>query len=130
MVALTTLSAELEKTNAAELSHVTDIKAHIVERALFHGAPPQVALAIAEGESRYNPDATGDTQPMKDGVPAYARGLWQITRKFHPEIPDACAFDVRCSTEWAMPLIKDEQKCKKEWTVCKSIPSASWRSPS
>ena len=36
-------------------------------------------------------------------------GLWQINMTSHPSITMACAFDVQCSTNYALKLLKSER---------------------
>lgn len=60
-----------------------------------------------------------DLTCKRDGLPVRSRGLFQISRCYHPEISDAQAFDIASSTEWAMSQMQDLTKCYKEWTACK-----------
>lgn len=52
-------------------------------------------LAVAWCESSLNPAAVGD---LRLGV---SRGVFQISRRWHPDITDAQAFDPDWSSEWA-----------------------------
>ena len=35
------------------------------------------------------------------------RGIFQINRKWHPEVSDKCAFDYKCNTKEAIRIIKE-----------------------
>ena len=84
------------------------------------------AVFIARGESHFVWNERGDMDiicwnkrsPFY-GKPVAARGVWQITRCYHPEVTDAQADDVEWSTAWALPRIADKKKCIKEWTQCR-----------
>jgi hypothetical protein len=57
----------------------------------------------------YDPGATGDG--------GESRGLWQINRIYHPEVSDQCAYNVECSTDWALQRIMDGNI--NEWSTWK-----------
>lgn len=61
------------------------------------GVNPSDAEWIVAHESQYTTNRLGD-----DGN---SRGLWQISKIYHPEISDACAFNVECSTKWSLSQI-------------------------
>ena len=44
------------------------------------------------------------------------RGIVQISRKYHPEVSDECAFDPDCALDWAAMRIS-KGYCY-EWVVC------------
>jgi hypothetical protein len=75
-----------------------EVKAYVQSRAAQRGVDPQLALWIVKHESSFNPRARGDGEA--------SRGLWQISRIYHPEVTDAEAFDVRSSTEWSLGRIR------------------------
>lgn len=56
---------------------------------------PELLLAIAKAESRFNPNIRGE-QDSRD------RGLYQINSYYNPNVTDECAFDPWCSTEWTI----------------------------
>lgn len=87
--------------------------------ALVYGVDPVLADYVISHESQYDCTKVGDLTPMKDGVPAHARGCWQITRKFHSEVSDACAFDIVCSTKWALPILLDKNACVSQFSTCR-----------
>jgi hypothetical protein len=124
------LTLELHRLEASEIGPVTDIKTLIVERALFYGVPPQVALKVAEGESRFNPHPIPDGDMgitcEETGKPFRSRGLYQLSECYYGKVPDACAYDARCAIEVAMPILKEETRCKSQFTACKGLSSALW----
>src|SRR5689334_4481464 len=65
---------------------IADLKAYIQLQAKAHGVNPTLALWIVQHESSFDPTRMGD-----DGQ---SRGLWQISRIWHPEVTDACAMDI------------------------------------
>ena len=70
----------------------------IRQEAIKYGVDPLTALFIVQHESQFRPEAMGD-----DGQ---SRGLWQISKRWHPEVSDEMAFSPRKSTEWALKRIK------------------------
>jgi hypothetical protein len=58
---------------------------------------PRVAAAIAMAESSGDPLAVGINRKPR----SRDRGLFQINSRWHPEVSDRCAFDVRCNAEEA-----------------------------
>lgn len=77
------------------------------EEAIKHGVDPELADWIVKKESNYNSKAIGD-----DGN---SRGLWMISSIYNPQVSDKCAFDVKCSTNWAMKELAAGNKNK--WSV-------------
>jgi len=57
------------------------------------GVNPYLAIKVAYCESSLKPDAIRENN---DG--SIDRGLFQWNNKYHPEIDDYCAFNIRCST--------------------------------
>lgn len=74
------------------------VRAYVEGAAKTRGVDPQVAEWIVAHESRHRPAATGDG--------GESRGLWQINRAWHPEVSDACAYNVTCSTDWSLERIR------------------------
>ena len=90
------------------------IRAYVQKAAKADGVDPRVADWIVTHESQHHPEATGDG--------GESRGLWQINKEWHPEVSDACAYDVQCSTRWSLARIRagyvDEWstwKYRREW---------------
>lgn len=86
-----------------------------------HGINRELAQYVVKNESHYNEQAVGDLFVFcpKDNKPVFARGSLQITRCYHPEISDDCAFDADCALDTMLPMMKDKKTCKKEWTTCR-----------
>lgn len=88
------------------------IRAYVEGAAKTRGVNPRVAEWIVTHESQHHPEAIGDG--------GESRGLWQINKAWHPEVSDACAYSVRCSTNWSLERIRaghiDEWRT---WKYCK-----------
>lgn len=82
-------------------------RSFVAAEAVKYGVDPVVAVWIVKHESQFDPSRTGD-----DGN---SRGLWQISRVWHPEVSDRCAFDAVCSTRWSLAHIKAGHA--KEWST-------------
>ncbi len=83
------------------------VKAYVQTEAVEHGVNPKLALWIVKHESQFNPRAKGDGEA--------SRGLWQISKIYHPEVSDAMAFNVRSSTEWSLQRIRAGKA--SEWST-------------
>ena len=58
------------------------------------------AYAVIMCESKFDPWAIGDS--------GNSRGLYQIHQKYQPQVSTECAFNVECSTKWALAkVLKD-----------------------
>jgi hypothetical protein len=91
-----------------------EVKAYVRTQAVEHGVDPRLALWIVKHESSFNPRAKGDGEA--------SRGLWQISRIYHPEVSDARAFNVATSTEWSLERIRSGKV--NEWSSyrnCRSL---------
>ena len=66
---------------------------------------PPTVIAVGWAESRGNTNAVGVVAALRpDGSPlpwhgSRDRGVYQINSYFHPEVSDACAFGLACSTQ-------------------------------
>jgi hypothetical protein len=81
---------------------------------LEYGVNPKLALWIVKHESQFNPRAKGDGEA--------SRGLWQISKIYHPEVSDAVAFNVTSSTKWSLKRIRSGKA--KEWStyrLCRTL---------
>jgi len=85
------------------------VQQYVQKKARDAGVDPRVAEWIVSHESRHHPDATGDG--------GESRGLWQINKEWHPEVSDACAYNVPCSTRWSLERIRDGYV--DEWSTWK-----------
>jgi hypothetical protein len=112
----------LEPQYFIELATTTQVlipEDYFKQQAISNAVSVDLILYIVEHESRFCKDQLGDMEIYKNGKPVRARGCWQITEYYHPEISDKCAFDIVCSTAWAIPRLKDKETCLKEWTTCR-----------
>jgi soluble lytic murein transglycosylase-like protein len=86
-----------------------------------------LAHYIATNESHYDPKAEGDLYDLcptgkYKGKPIYARGVYQITRCYHPNVTDEQAFDPEFNVEYAMKLIaQGKTMCKMQFTTCRNF---------
>jgi soluble lytic murein transglycosylase-like protein len=83
------------------------LKSYVFNRAKAFGVSPFLALWIVKHESSFNPRAKGDGDE--------SRGLWQISKVYHPEVPDAVAFDAASSTDWSLERIHEGKV--NEWSA-------------
>lgn len=105
---------EREREQLATLSIIEKVSYY----ADKHNVDPKLAHYVVEHESQYDRLAVGDLYVFEDGKPIYARGLMQITRHYHPDIPDSCAFNADCALDWGMKKLS-EGKCSW-WTTCRA----------
>lgn len=87
--------------------NVQEVKAYVRNEAVEYGVNPKLALWIVKHESQFNPRAKGDGEA--------SRGLWQISKIYHPEVSDAMAFNVASSTEWSLERIRSGKAY--EWST-------------
>jgi hypothetical protein len=91
----------------SEMTTAQQLEAYIQRQALQHGVSPKLAVWIVKHESQFNPHAKGDGEA--------SRGLWQISKIYHPEVTDAMAFNVRSSTQWSLERIRSGKV--NEWST-------------
>lgn len=91
----------------------------IDEKALQYGVSAELVHYIVKKESGYNTKAVGDMNITckRTGLPVRARGILQITECWYPNISDKCAFDVECSLDKMLPIMKTD--CESQWTTCR-----------
>jgi hypothetical protein len=90
------------------------VKAFVQTKALEYGVNPKLALWIVKHESQFDPRAKGDGEA--------SRGLWQISKIYHPEVSDAVAFNVTSSTKWSLKRIRSGKA--NEWStyrLCRTL---------
>ena len=88
-------------------SSTQEVKAYVQNQANEYGVDPRLALWIVRHESQFNPRAKGDGEA--------SRGLWQISKIYHPEVSDAEAFSVTSSTAWSLNRIRSGKA--NEWST-------------
>lgn len=106
-----------------DFTSTTTVRDYVVAQA---STTPDLAEFVAGNESGFVYNQRGDlnltclnTDSPYYGRKVYARGVWQITRCYHPEISDAQADDVIWSTIWAVSRLKNKKLCMQEWTQCR-----------
>ena len=105
-------SAALPRATSVRYKRL-NVQAYVQNASKSAGVNPSVAEWIVSHESRHHPEATGDGGD--------SRGLWQINKTWHPEVSDACAYDVTCSTHWSLERIRDGYADEwSTWKYCKS----------
>lgn len=70
-----------------------------------NGISPILLTNLVQSESSGNPKADN----------GYDRGIVQISRTYHPEVSDNCAFDQTCALEWAAKYIAEHGS--DEWVA-------------
>ena len=122
-ILLPTKSATYEVSAVPSANALTadEVKNYVSEQAKKLGLSErqiQIADFIIKHEStycwrngRFQPDIQGD---LDKGV---SRGCWQISRLYHPEVSDACANDLDCSTDWSLKWIKSGHE--NQWSSWK-----------
>jgi hypothetical protein len=108
---MSTPSAPVEVSSVPDKR--TTVRAYVQSAAKAAGVNPRVAEWIVAHESQHQPKATGDG--------GESRGLWQINKDWHPEVSDACAYDVTCSTDWSLLRIRSGYADEwSTWKYCKA----------
>jgi hypothetical protein len=84
-----------------------------------------VAVAVCLAESGGNPNATGQNGPTP-GCPngSKDRGLWQINDCYHPEVSNACAYQVQCNADAAWNI----SSRGGDWEPWSTYTSGAWKS--
>jgi hypothetical protein len=69
-------------------------------------------VKLAKCESKLKPECATPNHPdcINSTNKSYDRGWFQISRRWHPEISDECAADIRCSTEFTIEMINNGQQ--------------------
>lgn len=98
------------------------MEAYVTQKAKEYGIPVSRALHVIEAESGYSPENVGDMDiPCKrTGKPVRARGAWQLTECWYPQVSDEVAFDFKKSTDYVFEkgLLK-EGVCQSQFSTCK-----------
>ena len=104
----------LQPTLGGAFRSASEVQAYVQAQAREYGVNPNLAVWIVKHESQFNPRAKGDGEA--------SRGLWQISKIYHPEVPDAVAFNVKSSTAWSLERIAAGKV--NEWSTyrfCKTL---------
>ncbi len=115
------LTVPIEVAPTYDFTSTTSVAIFIESQSRLNFVPVKRALAVSGGESHFIASSTGDMNIIcpRTGKPVRARGIWQITECYHPEVSDEQAYDVASSTAWAMDRLGDDETCKQEWTQCR-----------
>lgn len=111
--------------SAATVCAVVANKAGFGYRATVDGYPQiVVAVAVALAESSCNSTAVASSGPTP-GCPngSQNRGLWQINNCYHPNVSDACAFQIQCNANAAFTI----SGRGTDWTPWSTFSSGAWR---
>lgn len=105
------------QTPPIDQSKYEDVIAYITKRFEKYGKKVVAeAIAISYLESKW--DAKATNQNWKNGVVVSTdRGYWQFNDKAHPEVSEACARDLVCSTDQAVKHY--EQSGWNPWVASK-----------
>jgi len=74
------------------------------------------AFEIIDCESKWNTNALNDNTTW--GGIGQDRGIWQINNVFHP-VSDECAYDYKCSTNYAKRMYDNDNQSFTRWTCGK-----------
>jgi hypothetical protein len=113
-------SVSMEAGQVGEILTESSPQPDIVIRKIAEGMGFTEAdrlIRLAGCESTFNPACGELNNPdcinPKNG--SYDRGWFQISRKWHPEVSDECAFDLECATEASIDILNrlgfDEWSC-------------------
>ncbi|MEY9863210.1 hypothetical protein ABH935_008859 [Catenulispora sp. GAS73] len=85
------------------------------------GQEPQivVAIAVAMAESSCDPGAVNVNSGGSED-----RGLWQLNSVYHPEVSNACAFQIQCNADAAWKASDHGA----DWSPWSAYNNGSWRS--
>lgn len=117
--------AEAQETAPVAVVSLTTLeerRAYVVEQATKHGIPVERALHVLENEGGYFPTEDGDMDLIcrRTGKPVRARGPWQITECYYPQVPDEVTDDFKKSTDYVFDngLLKDGT-CQSQFSTCR-----------
>lgn len=128
-----TFNGYIMKFNGEKIKVVQDVKAQEPPPLTMEdyvnqkfGKDAWRAFAILHG-TKYCGGENGKYNPLADNVNTHAdgtkstdKGYWQFNNRFHPEVSEECARDVKCSTDRAYEIFKHD-KGFKQWTAGKCI---------
>jgi len=106
------------------VAEVPTVRELVVKIAKEEGVNVAVALYVAEHESNFNEKAVGDMHIICPsgpyvGTKVYARGVFQLTRCYHPNVTDKQAFNAEFNVRYGIRLMKSTASCMKEFTTCR-----------
>lgn len=116
---------------ADDVSNKDIIKYEIPAMVSYYAAKykvnPKLANYIANNESNYNPLEVGDMNIICHdkssrgyGKPVRARGIFQLTDCYYPNVSDEQAFNPEFNIDYGMQIIaKGKETCKEQFTTCR-----------
>ena len=111
--------------SAATVCAIVANKAGFGYKATVDGYPQiVVAVSVALAESSCNSSAVASNGPTS-GCPngSQDRGLWQINGCYHPNVSNACAFQIQCNANAAFTISGGGAN----WTPWSTFDSGAWR---
>ena len=108
-------------TRTANADTIGDLKIIANKVAGMDGASTTLVDYIITQESGYVATSTGDMDITckRTGKPVRAKGIFQITDCWFPQISDEQAYDPIWSMDWAIPFIANKKTCEMLWTTCR-----------
>ena len=115
VITITGHAQSLPEILATSTANVPALENMVSSYAKDIGINPAYASCIVSHESQWS-DRAGD-----DGN---SRGLWQISKIWHPEVSDAIAYSFQSSTLWALNWIAQghAKQWSTYWIYCSSTP--------
>lgn len=120
---MTTYADDISEQNVAKYA----VPAMVTYYATKYRVGQDLAHYIAKHESEYDPNNKGDLtitchnkQSKFYGQPVYARGVYQLTRCYYPQVTDEQAFDPQYNIQFAMQIIaKGRDTCINQFSTCR-----------
>ena len=81
-----------------EVLNPDEVEKYILQQAKAENVNQELVKWIVSHESQWGRRMYGDD--------FQSRGIWMISRIYHPEVSDACAMGLICSTRWSLNWIK------------------------
>jgi hypothetical protein len=91
----------------------SSIKDYLIDETKLFGLDTNVVIWIVSKESQFDPNKQGDDNICNNinsinyKKRTVSRGLFQISSCYHPEISDACAYNIKCATQWSLQHMAD-----------------------
>lgn len=105
------IARTVSSTESIPQKPLTNVEAYINAQCKKAGINPIDCLWIVSHESqnginmRADDGICPDTKSVNYGKETFSRGFWMINSCYHPEVSDACADDLTCSTAWSIKNI-------------------------
>ena len=99
-----------------------EVRSYIIEKAKENNIPVELALYVADKESTFGQNPIGDTDIIcpRTGEAVYARGVYQLTRCYYPQVSDQDAFDNRKNIDYVFDNnLLEGKTCKSQFTTCR-----------